>query len=104
MEYKSSILSQLAYVHLAQHHWTQALLAADAYLHFARLHQLPTRSSFHQQTFFAVDMHRIEALTQLNRTTCAYEAMQDAAGAVDYAETAQLLASSTANQRISFDI
>lgn len=49
-------------------------------------------------------MHRIEALTQLNRTTCAYEAMQDAAGAVDYAETAQLLASSTANQRISFDI
>lgn len=42
----------------------------------------------------------MEALCELGRMPTAYEAMQDAASIVNYAEEAQLQARSTANQRI----
>lgn len=99
MEYKSSIFSLLTYVQLSQQEWTRALLSADAYLDFARLHQLDSHSPTHQKTFFTVLTYRMEAFCELGRITNAYESMQEAAGVVEYAEKAQVQARSTASQR-----
>ena len=63
------------------------------------MYQLQNKNPAQQQIYYNVLTYKMEAFCELNRTHHAYEIMQDVVNAIEYAESVQVAARSTANQR-----
>lgn len=66
------------------------------------MYQLQNKNPAQQQIYYNVLSYKMEAFCELNRTHNAYEIMQDVVNSIEYAESVQVAARSTANQRNLF--
>lgn len=63
------------------------------------MYQLQNKNAAQQQIYYNVLSYKMEAFCELNRTHNAYDLMQDVVNSIEYAESVQVAARSTANQR-----
>lgn len=99
IDFKASIYCLLCYVYLCKREWTKTIRYASTYQEFEKQYQLQAKSAAQQQVYYNVLTYKMEAQSELGRSHKAYDLMQDLINSIEYAESIQLQARSTPNER-----